>query len=293
MVDYLRAIKKSVRKAAHYQTGISWNSSYASLYFHHIGKTGGTSVDRAIRNALSPRLSYPEHGVNARLLRSAQKYRYFSGHMPWQTSTLLPQPCLVVTTIRDPLGHFLSTYKHLARVGVDHLLLSHRSTPLRSLDDYLSDTKLSPWTLNPQSFSVGRELNWLGFLGEAAQTRVVDWSRSSREGGSNFFFLYGSRDDDRTSNDLLRRAKRRLRQQNTIAIPVTKIDESLPLLLKIITGKAPVRQQKENVASAKQDFSPSDEQTREILSRTTLDQELYSYACGLCQGDSFSRLAVS
>jgi len=256
--------------------------NYSSVYFHHIGKTGGTTVDSGFRQWFGTHFSYPEKGVTFRILKYAKQYVYFSGHMPWQITKLLPQPCFVLTTVRSPVQQFLSLYKQIKRVGTSSIHLSHRTTPLQSLDDYLSDEKLYQSSLNPQTFSVGRELNWSEFVHMSEKTKYVNWKASTDKNNPNYYFLCGTRADDRVSRTLLERAKIRLQQPNTIAIPTEAIDEEFPFCFTLATGsRRPWIPRRLNSAPLDQEFELTRSQIVEIESRTKLDQELYDYVCNV------------
>ncbi len=89
-----------------------------AIYFLHIEKTAGTSVDKFLLDRLSrsdvcpARLINDLEGVSAESLRP---YRIFSGHFTGGFSDFIGVPLKTVTLLRDPVQRSISQYAHIRR----------------------------------------------------------------------------------------------------------------------------------------------------------------------------------
>jgi len=256
---------------------------WKSLYFHHIGKTGGISFAEMLASTIGKDRTYPNWGVSSDLLRDKSQYVLFAGHFPFDVAVLLPQPVTVVTTVREPLEHILSIYNHLRRSDGKHLILAHRTKPLTTFDDFLRDPVLAHITTNPQTHSLGRQIAREEILGCARRIQAVDWLETGSR--DDFWCLYGSRDEDRNDHALLEKACWRVAQPWVFAY----LCEDMSADLSNIFSDLHLQPPKEFLDSPLRiNAKPSDPsmlarddlselQVAEIFLRTQLDHKLYEY----------------
>jgi hypothetical protein len=251
-----------------------------SIYYHHIGKTGGTSITGLLAAAVGPRSTFPQAGLTRHLLGRLDRYRFFSGHFPFAVVALLPRPITVITSVRDPLPHLVSTYNHLKRLAGRHIALAHRSRPLASFDDFLADPVLRRITTNPQTFSLGREIPTATLRGVAEHIVEVDWYETGTR--ESFWGLYGTEDDDRTGPGVLAVARKRLADPAMIACTCETIDGEIGRIMARVglrSGAArsvPARLNQKPDREDMLDVSDlSAAQVAAVRAQTMLDRTLY------------------
>jgi hypothetical protein len=133
----------------------SSKSPFKAVYFHHIGKTGGTTLDHTLAQFFPRKYRYPFHGATSSLFSG--RFQFISGHMPWQVRELLETPSLAITLVRDPVEQFISGFRHLQRQP-DHIF-TLTATSLSagfSLDEFLMDDGARKYLRNPQTLSIAR-----------------------------------------------------------------------------------------------------------------------------------------
>lgn len=89
----------------------------APLYFFHVPKTGGTTLQHLLvehfpDDAICP--AQDEPGLQALSDASLARYRLFAGHF-WSLPARLDSPLRMMTWLRDPLQRAVSMYKHILR----------------------------------------------------------------------------------------------------------------------------------------------------------------------------------
>lgn len=263
------------------------NRPWKSLYFHHIGKTGGGSIAEMLTSTIGRRKTYPHWGVSSDLLCDNSTYSFFTGHFPFDIITLLPQPTAVITTVREPIEHVLSIYNHLRRTEGQHLLLAHRTQPLTTFDDFLDDNVLKHITTNPQTYSLGRQINKQDLIAVANRIHSVNWTETGSP--DDFWCLYGEMDEDRQDMNLFETAIKRLNQPWLVACSCETINEEVSNLFDQLYLSLPKNYSKSpltlNVAPSDSSKlttkSLSDSQTHEITSRTSLDHSLWKHVKSL------------
>lgn len=98
-------------------------------FFCHLQKTGGTSLQMALRKQYGPRAVYPlpEHRKDVRsqmdvdflrdvFEREGDRIRIVTGHFPLCTTELLGVPFRTFAVLREPLDRTLSFLRHQARL---------------------------------------------------------------------------------------------------------------------------------------------------------------------------------
>jgi hypothetical protein len=113
------------------------------LVFHHIPKTGGTTLLRFLEqhfdiDAIAPRNIFRQvkesksEGFTERLWPELEKYSLISGHLYFPIAARLRGKSAVVTIVREPLARLVSQYYHLRRnkdVDIDLALAEKRMEP--------------------------------------------------------------------------------------------------------------------------------------------------------------------
>jgi hypothetical protein len=89
------------------------------LFFHHIAKTGGTSVISAIRSATPQKLAFSEDGnLSADFTRDLASRRlvpgqFIYGHPHTGAATPLRGRAAIITLLREPRDHAISSYVYV------------------------------------------------------------------------------------------------------------------------------------------------------------------------------------
>ncbi|MDZ7783598.1 MAG: sulfotransferase family 2 domain-containing protein [Halioglobus sp.] len=97
--------------------------SDAPLYFFHVPKTGGTTLQHLLERRYQPGQVCPAQDESQLAeLTDGQLagYRLFAGHY-WSLPRRLPGPLRMMTWLRNPLDRAVSMYKHILR-DPDHPL---------------------------------------------------------------------------------------------------------------------------------------------------------------------------
>ena len=256
---------------------------YKSFYFHHIGKTAGTSYGKLLRSEFIKKYIFPNYGPSISVLKSnLAKYKFFTGHFPYCFVDLLPKPCFQFTMLRNPQLVVLSSYNHLTRLSGNHISFSHRiGKPLTCFDDFLNDDVLRNNSTNPQCFSLGNPLTTPAFVTTLISIKSGDWKRPELPAARGLnLLMYGDRNQDKADQKLLVNAIDRLENQFVVAGIVERNDDT-KLLLKQSSGmKLESSLSHSNVATSEKltlaDLSTSQQDT--LHSMTELDQKLYQHA---------------
>lgn len=135
------------------------------LFFVHIPKNAGTSVEHFIDMELSNRAPcYWEGALLKRHNNFYNKYDFFTGHMVLNVKDLLPTDTKVITFIRDPLSRAISTFNY-AKTKTD-LKLYERVKDL-DFNSWLKHPKLKHHLLNHQLRHFSCSLDFLDLKKQA------------------------------------------------------------------------------------------------------------------------------
>lgn len=259
------------------------NYWWKNIYFHHIGKTAGTSYlelfREIVRKSKCSKIKGPCREV---IFQDTERYAFFSGHLPLVYTSLLPSPSFQFTTLRDPIELILSTYNHLYRLSGKHVAFRYRNgAALESIDDFLNDTYFRMICTNPQVHSLGRSLSQADFLLRCARIDRTEWFDWSCDFGDDLLYLlYGDTDDDRNSKELLTTATSCLIKHFTSFGIVGRETDSIGLLKETIGFSGKLRLVKTN-SSGEGKFSSEDLSQRQLgilRSMTHLDRQLITAA---------------
>jgi hypothetical protein len=256
--------------------------AWKCFYFHHIGKTAGTSYKKLLW-AEFPKsrictLKAPCRGI---LETDLSKFRLFAGHFPFVFHEMLPSPCLTFTTLRDPKSVILSTYNHLYRLNGSHISFSHRSgRPLASFDDFLNDDILRLNSTNPQSHSIAGRLGLAEFTSRMAGIGDIDWRATSGNAARNLsYLLYGEAVSLKLAPELAERAIDVIASEMVCAGIVERQQDSIELLRRISGLPLMKALPRSNRAPANAltmgDLSAAQHRALEKITRS--DQKLYDF----------------
>jgi hypothetical protein len=87
------------------------------VFFVHIHKTGGISVEAMIRGRDGPvSPAFVSHFISETDWATVGDYKYFFAHSPLCIREILPRPLFVFTFLRDPIDRVISHYNHFLRL---------------------------------------------------------------------------------------------------------------------------------------------------------------------------------
>ena len=91
---------------------IALKENPSRLFFLHIPKTGGTTIDTMLREHFAPVIVCPSKFYCAIYMPPAivDKYWYFSAHAPYDLIFNIPKPCQMISVFRNPITRSISEY---------------------------------------------------------------------------------------------------------------------------------------------------------------------------------------
>ena len=116
------------------------------LYFFHVPKTGGTTLQHLLQAHYPPAQTCPaqdEPGLSAISDDELRRYKLFMGHF-WSLQQRLRQPLTMITWLRDPVARAVSMYKHILRDA------NHRLHELSRREDGFTEMLGHPALKNSQ-----------------------------------------------------------------------------------------------------------------------------------------------
>lgn len=162
-----------------------------SIYFLHIPKTGGTSLNKLLRSYYKPKRWLPVYELPQLLQLSRQKinsYKCFGGHFGTGLFSLLDRPVDSMTMLRDPFEQFISNIHFVRRYCLNEYNPANYSEHDRqtynelinifSKDDYIERIidypPMSKNFINCQSRQLGCELDLQPLLGKSTPDVTVE-----------------------------------------------------------------------------------------------------------------------
>ncbi|TDN67237.1 sulfotransferase family 2 domain-containing protein [Paraburkholderia sp. BL10I2N1] len=238
------------------------------LYYLHIPKTGGTSFISFLDNQFDQDEICPAQllpGLFEIPDQSLRNYSFFRGHLWYGLSSYIKRNLTYITMLRDPVQRTISWYSHVKR---DENAYRHRRVVDEnwSLLDFVQDSETNWDMTNAQTLFFAVDL---------------DYSRLALDPvgyGTETVKQYAQRADDRALLDI---AKKRLEEAAFFGI-TERMQNSMNLLsyrmgfypdFSAPTLNTSLNRPLDNEISA---------ETIAAINRiTTLDQELYEWACGI------------
>jgi hypothetical protein len=237
------------------------------LFFLHIPKTGGTTLNKLITERFSDDevLPVPDQRDRRRMLRELPrerlaKVRFVGGHFWFGPNDrgvhdyLAPDP-VRITMLRDPVARTISTYRHIiGRPG--HRL--HRAVPRRSLLSFLK---------HPLGMRNVRNFQARVLVGHAPDNPQLASGDPARDRGRM------------SDEELLRRARERLEEFAFVGI-FERYEDSVSLLSTLLGWEeVPTIPQLNKAPSKAGEIELSPEERDEILMLTEVDRAIYADAC--------------
>lgn len=224
--------------------------------FIHIPKAAGTTLysilDRQYHDGTVFTANWRNSAAAVTLLGSLPaaeraRIRCVRGHIPVGVHEHLPQPCVYITLMRDPVDRVVSHYRYVRR------------TPQNYLHDWVVNDHIS--FDEYVAYGPDEELN-------NGQTRMLAGTAFYHKGGCS---------------EMLEAAKRNLRERFAVVGTSDRFDESLLLMKKRLGWRLPyyARQNVSPPSARRIEVTP--QALRAIRLRNQLDIELYAHAEGLLQ----------
>src|SRR5438876_241275 len=194
-----------------------------TIIFLHLPKAAGSTLAGIFRRQYPEEATYVRYGKpgtrpfdEIRDLSDDRKsgLRLLAGHLPFGIHEVLPRPARYVTLLRDPIDRVISHY-HFVRRSPDHHLHDAVTSRRMTLRDFVES-------------GISREL-------DNGQCAWLGWSVDLVARG------------DRTSPELLARAKRHLEEWFVIAGITERFDETLLLLKDRLGWTRSIYYREENV----------------------------------------------
>lgn len=229
---------------------------HKSLIFLHIPKAAGTTLNRVIERQYPERATFSIDGGN--VYESIEEFKSLSneqrdgflclkGHMPFGLHLYMAQPCAYITLLRDPVDRMISHYYYVLRTP-NHYLYEQVVSREMTLEDYVGS-------------DISTEL-------QNGQTKLL------------------AGDEKNPPRNMLRIAKRNLREHFMVVGLTERFDESLVLMKKRLCWDD-IRYRPRNVTRSRPSRNGVPLSTvRLIEERNQKDLELYAFARQLFERDT-------
>lgn len=237
------------------------------LYYLHIPKTGGTSLISFLdgqfdADDICPAQLLPELFSLDR--DSLHGYKLFRGHLWHGLDAYIGQKLRYITMLRDPIKRTISWYMHAKR---DANAYRHNEIVNDgwSLVDFVEDVETNWDMVNTQTLFLAADLDY-----EKLSLDPVGYGRIAVK-------AYAERRNDRA---LLELAKKRLESFDFFGI-TERMRDSLSLLSYTLGCYPEFHVPELNASENRASEGISDEAIARISEITSLDRELYDWACDL------------
>ena len=197
---------------------------YRSIFFIHLAKTGGATIESLLREIygeenVCPYLYDNEFLENA---NSHLSYKIFVGHNPYFVSQILPKPVFVFTFLRNPIDRVISAYNHLRRDAAHHFH-KHLGVSGDLVKDFVENPHL-PQARNAQTRFLGADADF------AAAMRAV--RRGSADADKIYKQIVAAR-HAKPMAEAFQTARSRLGRMNFVGI-TERFEESVQILFSLL-----------------------------------------------------------
>ena len=242
-----------------------------SIFFIHIPKTGGATIEELIKETYPPQAICPYYYAKDFLAgdHAPDAFRIFYGHNWFYTEQILPAPCFVFTYLRHPVGLAISVYEHIRRNP--HTLHDLLITEAASLADFARHRSFSTMVSNAQTRILGADTDFKE-LYKRVKNGQMD-PRAANQKLEREIVL----EPDAT---MLERARRRIEQLDFVGI-TEYFTESTNILADKLNLAVPNSLPRHNAASAKDlemRSEYSDYDIESLLEINRYDVQLYDFA---------------
>jgi hypothetical protein len=145
------------------------------VFFMHIPKTGGVSVETFLRSLVNPEeiAPYPRTECVANLSDPGfAEYRYFVAHAPAHIEQLLPRPLFTFSWLRDPVDRSISAYNHILRYP-DHRWHQRLIDETSDFESFLEHPQLRLHLVDVMTRYFGSDVNLLSFAGNRQEAALA------------------------------------------------------------------------------------------------------------------------
>ena len=145
------------------------------VFFMHIPKTGGVSVETFLRSLVNPDevAPYPRTELVANSGEPGfTQYRYFFAHSPAYIAQLLPRPLFKFSWLRDPVDRSISAYNHILR-HPDHRWHQRLIAETSDFESFLDHPRLRLHLVDVMTRYFGLDVNLLSYAENRQEADIV------------------------------------------------------------------------------------------------------------------------
>ena len=144
-----------------------------SIFFIHIPKTGGTTIETLLIDAFERENVCPFSSESDFLSTELDinKFKVFCGHNWYHTEQILPKPLFIFSFLRDPVKRTISAYEHIKRAK-DHGLHDMVNNEAPTLWEYLNHRVFSIMIANPQTRIICADADYATIYSQARKGEI-------------------------------------------------------------------------------------------------------------------------
>lgn len=242
-----------------------------NLFFIHIPKTGGATIEELLNNTYAKQRICPYYYADDFLTgnQPPDAFSIFYGHNWFYTTQILPTPRFIFTYLRHPVGLAISVYEHIRRNP--HTLHDLLISEAPSLSGFSSHKVFREMVSNPQTRIIGVDTNFKDIY-----QRVRNGKMKPKEANQQLMREILTEPDD----DMLQRACLRIEQMDFVGI-TEYFNQSIRALSCKLDLALPELIPQSNAATAQDKAMRSeysDNELKSLLEINKYDIQLYDFA---------------